>query len=665
MSQDFISNPEESKEFLPRYRLFYMAIGFTFLIFSMRLWFLQVIEGNELREFSEKNRLKQNKINAPRGLLLDRDGKILVENQAGFEAILSPQYIEDTEDVADVVGPILGIEPEKLVAKIQKSRRQNGPFAQVKIKDNLSRDEVFRLKHVRLETPGLEIRESIVRHYPLVENGAQLFGYVGEISKKQLPIYNQLYKNQMTFEQGDIIGKNGLEEVLEKDIRGVDGIQFLQVDAFGREANTQTPNIYGEKVHDQEPISGSNVILTLDRDIQEAAWNSYKTQQRIGAVVAMKADGEVLAWISTPSFDPNQFSANLNSSYWGQLINDPFKPLRNKVIQDHYSPGSTFKAFMAVTALQEKIVTPTTIVNCPGALRFGKRLYHDSKKEGHGNITVFEALERSSNIFFFKMGISLGIDKMHNYISQLGIGSKTGIELPREVAGLMPSAQWKKSALGEEWQPGENLSNAIGQGFVQATPLQMAVAYNAIGLEGKMYKPFVIKKIVDINGKVVRETQPTLVKDLTQPQSNGIHIDVDTFKVVKEGLRRVANGDRGTAKFLKIPGVQMAGKTGTSQVMGFSADQIYQSCASRPIHQRHHGWFVAWAPADKPEITVAALAEHSCHGNTGAGPVVRDIVRAYFEKYHPEVIAEGLKNLKGPKPKPAEVPAVVHETEDE
>jgi penicillin-binding protein 2 len=665
MSQDFISNPDESKEFLPRYRMFYMAIAFTFLIFSMRLWYLQVIEGNELREFSEKNRLKQNKISAPRGLLLDRDGKILVENQPGFEAILSPQYIEDTKEVAKIVGPILGIEPEKLVSKIKKSRRQNGAFAQVKVKENLSRDEVFRLKRVRLDTPGIEIRESIVRHYPLVEDGAQLFGYVGEISKRQLPIYNQLYKGQMSFEQGDIIGKNGLEEVLEKDIRGVDGIQYLQVDAFGREATTQTPNIYGEQVHDQEAVSGSNVVLTLDRDIQEAGWSSFRAQERVGAVVAIRSDGEVLAWISTPSFDPNQFSANLNATYWSKLINDPFKPLRNKVIQDHYAPGSTFKAFMAVTALQEKVITPTTIVNCPGALRFGRRLYHDSKRDGHGNITVYEALERSSNIFFFKMGISLGIDKMHNYISELGIGTKTGIELPREVAGLMPSAAWKKAAMGEEWQPGENLSNAIGQGFVQATPLQMAVAYNTIGLEGKMYRPFIIKRVVDNDGKVIRETQSKLVKDLTETQANGIHIDASTFKVVKEGLRRVTNGSRGTAKYLKIPGVELAGKTGTSQVMGFSADQIYQPCMSRPIQQRHHGWFVAWAPADKPEITVAAIAEHSCHGNTGAGPVVRDVIRAYFEKYHPEIIAEGMKNHKGPKPKPAEVPDVVHESEDE
>jgi penicillin-binding protein 2 len=642
----YISNPEEAKEYLPRYRFFYIAIFFTFIIILMRLWYLQIIEGDELREFSEKNRLKQNKIMAARGLILDREGKILVENHPGFEMIISPQYIQNLEDLAAKVGPIISAEPAKIVQRIQRSKRQNGPFATIKLKDNLTRDEVFRLKRIRLETPGLEIRESIVRHYPLSENGAQLFGYVGEISKKQLPIYNQLYKGFLTFEQGDIIGKNGLEEILEKDIHGSEGVQFLQVDAFGREATAQTPNIYGEQIRDKEAIPGNNVVLTLDRDLQEAAWKAFMELNRIGGAVAIRPNGEILAWVSSPSFDPNQFAQNLNPAYWSKLINDPFKPLRNKVIQDHFAPGSTFKALMAATALQEKVISPSTIINCPGALRFGRRLYHDAKKEGHGNISVYEALERSSNIFFYKMGISLGIDRMYNYISQMGIGSKTGIELAREASGLMPSAQWKKAAKGEEWQPGENLSNAIGQGFVQATPLQMAIAYNAIATEGNVVKPFIIKKVIDIDGKVIKETSEKIVRNITDKESVDYPISVENLRVVKEGLRRVVQGERGTARALRIPGIEMAGKTGTTQVMAFAADKIYDKCDLRPIHQRHHGWFVGWAPADKPEITVAALAEHSCSGSGGAGPLVKQIINAYFQKHYPEKMAEAIKKEK-------------------
>ncbi|MFZ4403516.1 MAG: penicillin-binding protein 2 [Pseudobdellovibrionaceae bacterium] len=640
----YVNNPDEAKEYYSRYKFFYIILGFIFFVFTIRLWYLQIISGEELREFSEKNRIKQNKIQAPRGLILDREGKVLVENLPGFEAILLPQYIDNSKQLAQTIAPVLQTDPSKIIIRVDRSRKINGPFAQVRLKENLSREEVFRLKRLRLDTPGLEIRESIVRHYPLKENGAQLFGYVGEISKKQIPLLNEVYKNQLRFEQGDIIGKSGLEETLEKDIRGADGISFIQVDAHGREAITQTPNIYGEKIQDRVPTHGNNAILTIDRDIQEAAYQAVTDLKRIGAVVAMKTNGEVLAWVSSPSFDPNEFATGPSSATWSKLINDPFKPFRNKVIQDFAPPGSTFKAYMALSALEEKIITDKTIVSAPGVFYFGKRPYHDSLKQGHGNVTVYEALERSSNVFFYKMGIALGVDKMFNYISMFGLGQKTGIELQRESAGTLPSAEWKKNAVGEEWQPGENLTMGIGQGFVNATALQMAIGYNAIGTEGKVVKPFIIKKIVDQDGQILKENFPTLLRDLTQKQPNNLHFSLQNFKIVKEGMRRVANGDRGTAKWWKIPGVEMAGKTGTAQVMGFSADQIYVKCESRPIHMRHHGWYIAWAPADKPEITVAALAEHSCHGSTGAAPIVRDVIQAYFKKYHPEVIENALKN---------------------
>lgn len=653
----YVSNPDEAKEYQSRYRMFYIVIAVTFSIFSMRLWYLQIISGNELREFSEKNRIKQNKIPAPRGLMLDRDGKVLVENLPGFEAILTPQYIDDLDDLAKTVGPILSMEPDKVVQKVQKSRKQNGPFAQIRLKENLSREEVFRLKRVRLDTPGLEIRESIVRYYPLHENGAQLFGYVSEISKRQIPVLNDLYKGSLKFDQGDIIGKSGLEETLERDIRGTDGISFIQVDAHGREAVTQTPNIYGEQIKDQIAVHGNNAVLTIDRDLQEAAQTAVlktgDSRGHVGAIFAMKTNGEVLAWVSTPSFDPNEFSTGISPATWSKLINDPFKPLRNKIIQDYSAPGSTFKPLVAVAALGEKVITPTTIVSAPGVFFFGRRPYHDSLKQGHGNITVYQAIEQSSNVFFYKMGIALGVDKMYDYIHNLGIGQKTGIELSREVSGTMPNSAWKKATMGEEWQAGENLSTAIGQGFVSVTPISMAVAYNAIATEGKVVKPFVIRKILDQDGKVLRENFPQVVRDLQQTQPNGVKISPETFRVVKEGMRLVANGQHGTARYWKVPGVEFAGKTGTAQVMSFSADQIYASCLARPIHMRHHGWFVSYAPADKPEIVIAILAEHACHGSTGAAPIARDIYQAYFEKYHPEIIAEALKN-KGVKKAAAE-----------
>lgn len=646
MSQ-YISNPDEAREFQSRYRVLYIFISTVIFIFFCRLIWLQVIQGSELRQYSEKNRIKQNKISAPRGLILDREGKALIENLPGFEVIISPQYIENIKELAETVGPILGLEPPKVIERIQRSKRMNGPFATIRLKDNLTREQVFRLKRLRLDTPGLEIRESILRHYPLQENGSQLFGYVGEISKKEIPKLNEKYKNSLIFEQNDIVGKSGLEEHLEKSIRGTDGVSYIQVDAHGRETITEIPNIYGEQIKDLEPVHGHSAYLTIDRDIQEAAHKSMTGLNRIGAVVAMKSNGEILAWLNTPAFNPNDFATEISTKVWNKLTSDPFKPLRNKVIQDHFSPGSTFKPLVALAALQDKVITDKTVLFAPGRFFFGNRWYHDHNKNGEGYVTVYDAIERSSNVFFYQLGIKLGVDKMYNYISLLGLGSRTKIEMDREASGRLPNSEWKKANLGEEWQPGENLSTAIGQGYVTVTPLQMAIAYNTIAMEGKVVKPFIVKKVVDHEGKVLLERFPEVVRDVTLPQPNGFKIDPETFKIVKEAMRRVSNGASGTARSLKIPGVQMAGKTGTAQVMSFSADQIYAACESRPMHLRHHGWFVAWAPWDKPEITVAVLAQHSCHGNPGAAPVVRDIIEAYFRKYHPDVIAEGLK--KGDK----------------
>ncbi len=654
MRSEYISNPDEARDYLNRYKIFYYFVFFTFFIFVFRLVWLQVISGRELRQFSEKNRVKQNKIMAPRGLILDRDGRALVENLPGFEALISPQYIDDIQRLAADIGPIIGQEPEKVIEKIQKSKRMNGPFSIIRLKDNLLREEVFRLKRLRLDAPGLEIRESIVRHYPLKENGAQLFGYVGEISKKELEKLNLKYANEnLVLEQGDIVGKSGLEEFLEKKIRGADGQNFIQVDAHGRETITEIPNIYGEQIKDLEPIHGHSAILTIDRDLQNAAYDSFTKLNRIGSLVAMKTNGEVLAWVNAPSFDPNDFATEISAKVWGKLVMDPFKPLRNKAIQDHFSPGSTFKPFVALAALQDKAITDKTVLYAPGKFFFGNRWYHNHNKNGEGYITVYDALERSSNVFMYQLGIKLGIDKMYNYISLLGIGSKTGIEIDREVSGRMPNSEWKLAARGEPWQLGENLSTAIGQGYVTVSPIQMAIAYNTIATEGKVVKPFIVKKVTDHEGKILFERFPTEVRDITLPQPNGYKIDPENFKIVKEALRRVTNGTHGTARNLKIPGVQMAGKTGTAQVMSFSADQIYASCEARPIHMRHHGWFVAWAPWDKPEITVAVLAQHSCHGNPGAAPIARDVIEAYFKKYHPEIIAEGLKiGIKHVKEKP-------------
>lgn len=653
-SREIANQEEEARSFQPRYRLLYILVLASGFVIFLRLWYLQIVMGNELRVFSEKNLIKETKIPAPRGLILDREGRVLVDNLPGFGAAISPQYATDLKASATAISPILNIAPNSILSAVKESRFKNGPFRPVRVKDNLSLDEVYRLKLLRMDHPGLNINEVITRHYPLRENGAQLFGYVAEISKEQIAKFNNKFRGIFNFEQGDIIGKNGLEEVWERYLRGQDGMSIVEVDARGRKTDAETPRAFGIKPLDAVP--GHNLILTIDQDIQQAAYKAMNRDDhigpRVGGLVALKSNGEVLAWVSAPSYDPNSFSTGITSDVWGKLINDPYRPLRNRVIQDHFSPGSTFKPIVALAALQEKVITPTTVISAPGFIRFGRRIYHDHQKGGHGNVTVDQAIERSSNVFFYKMGIALGIDKIALYAKMIGLGAFTGINMSNEVPGLIPTREWKLKAVGEEWQPGENLSNAIGQGYVLTNALQMAMAYSTIGQEGLLYRPFVVKKIINQDNELIQEFQPHLIRDASQPNAEGAFISKETFRAVKRGMWRVANGERGTARWWKIPGVEMAGKTGTVQMRSYSADQIYDKCEVRPFNQRHHGWFIAFAPAEKPEITIAVLAEHACHGSTGGAPVARDVIQAYMEKYHPDWIKAAPKAIRAPDPAP-------------
>lgn len=643
MRSHFVDSTEETRDYQHRYRFLYVIVVFFFVIFCLRLWYLQIMRGGELRFVSEKNVSKKTTILAPRGLFYDRDNRLLVENLIGTEAAIVPQYLQEGTPTVEAVAQILKLNATQISNEINKSRRKNGAFQPVKIKENLSLEEVYKLRLLRIEHPALNINEVILRSYPLKDNSAQLLGFVGEVTASQIPVLNKKYNN-LKFKLGDQIGKRGLERFRDEEIRGKDGVQHFGVDARGRGAEALSQDLLESiKKFNAQPVQGENLHLTIDKDIQEAAYNAFVGQKRIGGLVAMKNNGEVLAWVSSPSFDPNNFSYGMSSEFWTQLINDPYNPLTDKVIQYHAAPGSTFKAILALAGIQEKKISPWKTEYCPGFMKLGTRQYHCASKTGHGTVNLFQAIERSCNIYFYKLGLALGIDKIAEYSLALGLGKKTGIDLFGEITGHIPTEAWKKSAIGEEWQIGETLSNSIGQGFVLSTPIQIATAYAAIANEGPMYRPFIVKKITDFRNRTIQEFQPTLVTDLSQKRDNQLFIDKETFKTIKKGLWQVSNGDNGTARWWKIPGVEISGKTGTGQLYSFaSSEAAYADCASKPLNQRHHGWFVGFAPPINPEITVAILAEHSCHGSTGAAPVARDVIKAYFEKYHPDM----LKNAK-------------------
>src|SRR5690606_18257094 len=354
------------------------------------------------------------------------------------------------------------------------------------------------------------------------------------------------------------------------------------------------------------PLSGKNVKLTIDRDMQLAGYKAL--EGRVGGVVALDVNtGEVLAMVSRPSFDPSQFSRGLTPEYWRGLITNKDHPLRDRNIQEHFSPGSTFKAFTAITAFEKGEIDEHTEVNCTGSFRLGRKVYHCWKRGGHGPTTLVKAIRESCNVYFWKTANRLDIDDLAKYSKAFGYGGKTGISLPREVSGLIPTKEWKKKRFGSEWQAGETLSCSIGQSYVLVSTIQMAISYAAIANGGKIYRPYVVKDIYDTDGELVKTFTPEVLSqvEIKNPK---------TLKLVREGLYQVMNNPKGTAFARRGQGIMMAGKTGTSQVKSASADKIYQRCDLMDYESRHHGLFVGFAPYDNPKIATAVIIEHGCGG---------------------------------------------------
>ena len=616
---------EELKEMLPRWNFIYWMLIIATCVLTSRLWYLQIHHGETLRQYSEKNRLKESIIPAERGWILDRHRHVLVNNQQGLQLSLTPQYIRNLSSTAKYIAPIIQTSKEFIIKKVQISERQYGPFRPVIIKKHLNIHQIASLKALKWHLNGMNIQETKIRHYPLKKNGAHLFGYLGEASKKQIQL---LKKFNLHIRPGDLIGKSGLESIWENKLRGEDGFSFVEVNVHNRKSSSNIAGLWSFKP--KEPVRGHNIVLTLDKALQEKVYKSLKRKdsigKRTGAAIVMKTNGEILAWCSSPSYNPNDFSIGISNSKWKKLAKDPLQPLRNKAIQNHYAPGSTFKPIVALAALQTNIITKNTLILSPPQLILNGRIYHDYRQTGYGAINVVSAIEQSANVFFYKLGMQMGINPMAHYAKLFNLGQKTNIHLEGEIEGLIPSTEWKKTYIREAWQPGENLSHAIGQGFILVTPLQMAVAYNAIATKGDIVKPFVVKHIIDSNNQVLQTFMPQMSQHLHSI------IDKKHFQTLKKALTQVVHGKHGTAKRYKVNGVTMAGKTGTTQVISFSKQNIYKKCQHRPRAYRHHGWFVAFAPVAKPEIVVSVLTEHSCSGSTGSAPIAHDIISFYFNQ---------------------------------
>lgn len=602
---------------------------FFFLILAGRLWYLQIYKGSDLRRYSENNRLKKQNIKAPRGLILSRESSILAANHLKSELVLVPQYSKNINKTAQTISSIIQTPPAAIVKKIKKSKKFNGLFFPISLKKQLNLKQIYQLKLLKKEFPELNIRDYIVRFYPFQENSSHILGYMGEISKKQITEFNSSFGGKFHFRYGDIIGQTGLEKFWENDLRGLDGISFIEVDAHSRFVISNPALLLN--LHPQKPQPGSHIQLTIDMDIQKAAIKAMNRKDKIGprkgAVVVMKTNGEILALTSSPRFNPNAFSEILHDKNWMSIKKNLSKPLLNKTIQNHYPPGSLVKPFIALAALQEKLIKSDTLIHSPGRMRLGRRVFHDHKIQGYGKINLSQAIEESSNTFFYKLGSKLTIDKMSEYIKLFGLGEKTHIRLPGEIKGFVPTRKWKQENLNEPWQKGEDFIHAIGQGYTLATPIQIAAAFNAIAANGLLVQPFLVRSIINSDNKVIKSFSSRIIQDLSNK------IEPKHFHTIQQALKKVVHGNKGTARWWKVKNQNIAGKTGTSQVRRFSSKQLYQKCRLKPVQERHHGWFAAFAPVENPEVTVVVLTENSCSGSSGSAPVVKDILTAYFKKH--------------------------------
>lgn len=651
----FIGQEEQIREFQERFKFVYAVLFLCMCLLSSRLVYLQILKGGQMRQYSEENRLRKIKIAAPRGMIFDRNNTLLIDNRLDFDLQIIPQYLKESRQGPQVIArlaKILKMRPEKIFHQLERAKLQPS-FTPVKIKTNLTRDEVAQVEIWKMDMPGVEIKEEIKRTHIFKDIAAHLLGYIGEVNSSEVATAHPLFSK---YRLGDNIGRFGLEQRMESVLRGVDGEEIKEVDALGRAKLEKKNGRILRHIQSRPPVPGKNLVLTIDQDLQQVATEAFG--DRTGALVAIDPrNGAILAMLSRPSFDPTSFSRGIPKAIWNQLLNDESHPLRDKTIQDHYSPGSTFKVITAIAALEEGVIDENTTFHCSREMKIGNRLFHCTSH--HGEVNLVRAITQSCNIFFYRAAMRLSsVDDLSKWASLFGLGKKSQINLAGEVQGLIPTVGWKQKKLGQAWNPGETAAVAIGQSFVLVTTLQLANLYAALGNGGTLFRPYIVKQIDSAGGGSLEVTQPEVLKTITlQPK---------TSQLIKQGLWNVMNTPSGTGYSQRLPDANLAGKTGTSQVIRFTAEKLFQKCESKRFKDRHHATFVGFAPVDNPTIAIAVIGEHLCHGSTGAAPVARAVIKKYLEKYFPETTPESrpARSPKLPffKPKPSLIRPISNET---
>jgi penicillin-binding protein 2 len=592
------------------------VILLVFGLFGVRFFQLQILRGEEFRGFAQGNAVRLVRLEAPRGDIVDREGRVLATTRPAFGVEVTPSDLSRPEVTFATLALLLEADAEAMRQRVGQPRGRMR-FQPVRLSGDLSFDQLARVEAHLYALPGVLTDVRPRRYYVGGDLAAHLLGTIGEIRKDQLA--TQDYAGYL---QGEVIGQSGVEALLEPSLRGRAGGRNVVVDVAGRVV---------ELLDEIPAVRGGGVMLTLDLDLQQAAEEAFLPDAlgepgKLGAAVALDPrTGEVLALVSKPSFDPNDFAGGVDPGTWKRLTGDEWRPIQNRAISGQYPPGSAYKPIVAAAVLGERVATPQERVFCPGHFTLGRRTYRCWKKEGHGSVDLREALKRSCDVYFYTMGLRLGIDRIAEYAEAFGLGRRSGIPLAQEKPGLVPTSGWKLRRFGEKWMGGETVSASIGQGYNLATPLQMAVAYAALANGGTLLAPRLVRAREE-RGRMAPEPGP-------EPRGRLPVAEADLARI-REALAAVVEEPGGTGGRARVPGVRVAGKTGTAQVVRLEHTEDLEE-HEIPIRYRDHAWFVSFAPAEAPEIVVAALAEHGGHGGSAAAPIAQKILARYFEKRLP------------------------------
>src|SRR5262245_53789518 len=577
------------------------------VIFSMlavSFWVLQIVQHAKFDEMAENNHQRTLALRAPRGLVFDRDGRVLVENRHSYSISIVREHTKDMNRTVRLLASVIGVD-ENRVRDIVDHHRREPVYRPITIVQDASLAQVAAVTARRLdfELPDVVVEEVPSRRFP-ERLAAHLFGYVGEVNDSEVAENDDL-------KSGDIVGQSGVEKVYNTLLMGEDGARRVVVNSVGREIRT---------LEEDPPTEGKRIQLTIDYDVQKAIEDGFDAAEFNGASVVLDPkDGAVLGFTSRPAYDPNAFAAGIDRDTWSALNTDEDRPLNDRAIQGRYSPGSTFKMAVALAGLEEGIITPDFHAHCGGSAVFYGRPFACWKKGGHGSVDLRHAIEQSCDVYFYTVANMVGVDKIHKWATALGLGVRSGIDLPNEVEGLVPSTEWKQRVRHEKWYAGETISVGIGQGQVSVTPVSMAVYMATLANGGARVTPHILKSVDDGSGWTPVPTPA--------PQSK-VEIDHDKLQAIRDGLWMVVNG-AGTGGAARLKGYDVAGKTGTSQVISNTGRAAAAKTTDKDL--RDNGWFVFFAPRDEPKIAGVVFLEHGVHGGNAA-MVVHHILDTFFAK---------------------------------